>query len=350
MPPPPGLQNLGNTCFMNSCIQVIYQLHEVTSLLTNSPNWKESEKTADMQLVHGWLELQQTMRENSQLSARRVVAPHKFLHQVSRTAHAKNRELFMMADQNDITEFMMFIIESIHAVLARPIEMRVAGTPTSPTDELAIQCYKMFADAHAKEYSEITTMFHGIYLSEIWSKDGATKHNTKPEIYSQLDLPIPPAKSDGSPINLYDCFAEFAKDEYLEGDNAWFNEKTGQKEDIRKCIRLWNVPAVLVITLQRFNGESKKTEVVDFPVEEDELDLSKYIVGYTPEKYRYSLVGVCSHVGNLQGGHYVAFTRDTEDKQWYFSNDERVDVVPPAEIKGAIVNPHAYCLIYRRIA
>lgn len=346
--PPPGLQNLGNTCFMNSCIQVLYQLKELTEILnTHTAKWKESPKTDDVQLVLGWLELHQIMQENSTVP-NRMVAPHKFLHQVFITAKSKSRELFMMADQNDITEFLMFIIESIHSVLARPIEMKVAGTPTTPTDELAIQCYKMFSDANAKDFSEITTLCNGIYLSEIWTRDGiTTKHATKPEIYSQLSLPIPTKTDNG--ITLYDCFDEFTKDEYLEGDNAWFNENTGAKEDICKRIRLWNFPAVLVITLQRFNGDSKNTNVVDFPIGDGELDLSKYVVGYNPDKYKYSLVGVCSHLGNLHGGHYVVFTRDQGDNQWYFCNDERVEPVNMEMAKQAIVNQHAYCLIYRRV-
>jgi len=341
--PPPGLQNLGNTCFMNSCIQVIYQFHELVTLLDNHPNWKSSPKSAEVSLVDGWLELRQIMKENSAFE-RRLVVPHKFLHQVSVTAQAKNRELFASADQNDITEFMLFIIECIHAVLARPIEMKICGTPMNSTDELALQCYKVFTESNSKEYSEITTIFSGIYLSEIWAKDMSVKHTSKPEMYSQFSLPIPTTNAE---ISLYDCFDEFTKDEYLDGDNAWFNEKTGQKEDICKRIRLWNIPEVLVVTLQRFNGGTKRKDVVHFPIEDGELDLSKYVVGYNADKYRYTLIGVCSHLGNLHGGHYVAFTRD--DTKWYFCNDEQVKEVQPKIVKRAIVNQHAYCLIYRRI-
>lgn len=345
--PPPGLQNLGNTCFMNSCIQAIYQFHELVTLLNSNPSWKRSPKTAEVELVSGWLELRRVMEENS-TSVKRMVVPHKFLHQVSTAAKAKNRDLFASADQNDIAEFMMFIIECIHTVLARPIEMVVNGNPMNSTDEMAIQCYKMYADTYAKDYSEISYVFSGIYLSEIWAKDMSAKHTAKPEMYSQLSLPIP-TTNNSSAISLYDCFNEFTKDEYLDGDNAWFNEKTGQKEDICKRIRLWNIPAVLVITLQRFNEDTKRKDVVDFPTEEGELDLSKYVVGYGPSRYRYTLIGVCSHLGNLHGGHYVAFTRDEKDKQWYFCNDEQVEQVHPESVKQAIVNQHAYCLIYRRI-
>jgi ubiquitin C-terminal hydrolase len=338
--PPPGLQNLGNTCFMNSCIQLLYQIHEMSDLLQT---WNKESDTPDAYLVHGWKELRQIMFENSK-DERRMVAPHKFLRLMSLTAQAKNRELFSMGNQNDITEFMLFITESVHKVLARPIDARIRGTPVNEMDEMAIQCYKAYLDAHAKDYSEIIHMFNGIYMSEIWSRDGSVKHTSKSEVYSQLDLPIPAGAT-----TLYHCLDEFVRDEYLEGENAWFNEKTGQKENICKRIRLWSSPAILVITLQRFNGDSKKMDMVDFPVEEGGLDLSKYIVGYNPDKYKYSLVGVCSHVGNMHGGHYVAFTRDTYDKQWYFCNDEQIECISGDDVQRAVVNPHAYCLVYRRM-
>lgn len=341
--PPPGLQNLGNTCFMNSCIQILYQIYELSDLLNQRSRWTKSHDTPDARLVNGWLEIRQIMQENSVNDEKRVVAPHKFLQLVFMTARAKKRELFAMGNQNDITEFMMFIIECIHNVIARPIEINVNGTPETEMDTLAIQCYKMFQETHAKDYSEITTMFNGIYMSEIWSKDGSTKHTSKSEMYCQLDLPIPAPKPNED-ITLYDCLDEYTRGEYLEGDNAWLNEKTGQKENIWKRIRFWNMPSILVITLQRFNGENKKTDVVKFSME---LDLAKYVCGYNPDKYKYSLIGVCSHVGNLHGGHYVAFSHDHADKNWYFCDDLQVHCIPPEEINNAIVNPHAYCLVYR---
>ena len=45
--------------------------------------------------------------------------------------------------------------------------------------------------------------------------------------------------------NLYGCLDLFTYPEYLEGDNAWMNEKTGKRENIQKRMIFWNFPACI---------------------------------------------------------------------------------------------------------
>ena len=332
-----GLYNLGNTCFLNSCIQILNQIDELYNLLMTKPGWRECTKP-DTILVSGWVELRKMMMDPS--NARRIVMPRLFINQLYQTARAKKHELFSVGmSQNDITEFLTFMIDCMHNVLAKPMLMQIRGKSENDTDEIAIQCYKMFIQTYANEYSEILPLFHGIYLSEIWSQNSHVRHTVKPEIFLQLDLPIPLSNKHNT---LYDCFDQFTRGEYLDGENAWFNEKTGQKENIWKRIQFWSLPKILIITLQRFGTDHKKMDVVDFPVEE-ELDVSKYVAGYTPEKYKYRLFGVCSHIGSLEEGHYVAYTKSTTT--WTLYNDENIQ-----EVSGkSMVSCHAYCLAYRRI-
>jgi ubiquitin C-terminal hydrolase len=158
-----------------------------------------------------------------------------------------------------------------------------------------------------------------------------------------LDLPIPLPKANtntnGYRIRLTDCFDGFMADEILTG---WFNEKTKEYEPVKKNITFWSFPNVLMIILKRYSpdGQYKNTEFVDFPL--DNLDLSKYVVGYNANSYKYKLFGVANHMGGILGGHYTAFVH-TEDK-WYCFNDEHVSEVP----ENMIVSPAAYCLFYRK--
>jgi len=143
---------------------------------------------------------------------------------------------------------------------------------------------------------------------------------------------------------LNDCFRHFTKDEEMTGDNAWFNEETGKKEDIKKKIRFWNFPQILVITLKRFSidGERKLQSLIDFPL--DGLDLSEYVVGYNPKSYIYDLFGICNHMGGVMGGHYTSFVKNSEN-EWLHYNDTNVELIKDI---SRIISPSAYCLFYRK--
>jgi ubiquitin C-terminal hydrolase len=164
----------------------------------------------------------------------------------------------------------------------------------------------------------------------------------KPESYFILDLPI----TDGTRVakNLYGCFDLFITPEFLEGDNAWLNEKTGKKEDIRKQISFWNFPKIMVIVLKRFSpdGQNKLNQLVDFQLES--LDLSRYVRGYNPSSYVYDLFGICNHSGGPLGGHYTAFVKNSQNN-WHLYNDRNVESVADPK---SVITPMAYCLFYRK--
>jgi ubiquitin C-terminal hydrolase len=219
--------------------------------------------------------------------------------------------------------------------------MKINGRKENQVDEMAVRCYDMLKSIYSKEYSEIMDLFYGIYISEIISKDGKKQLAVKPEHYFILDLPI--FYGDTLAKNIYDCFDMYSKSEIMEGENAWFNEKTGQKEDIKKQIVFWNFPKILVISLKRFSpdGTQKLNTMIDFPFY---LDLSSYVKGYNASSFQYELYGICNHMGGVMGGHYTAFAKHA-DNTWIHFNDNSVEVVHDAT---KIITPLAYCLFYRK--
>ena len=333
-----GLVNLGNTCFLNSCMQVLnhtYELNEFLSSKKCQRNMKND--VSDSIIVNEWNDLRKVMWSNNG-----VVSPNKFVHNVHDLANKKDRDIFTGWAQNDMPEFLLFMIECMHNSISRGIVMRITGNVENPLDKMATECYGMLQKIYAKDYSEIMDYFYGIYVSEIISLDGAVIHTVKPESFFMLDLPLPPENIQTP--SIYDCFDLFTKSEILEGDNAWLNESTGKKEDIQKRITYWNFPKILVITLKRFSpdGMHKRNDQIQFPI--DDLNLSKYVSGYNPNQYVYDLYGVCNHMGNTNGGHYTAFVKNSENK-WIHFNDSQIDVnIDPQRI----ITPMAYCLFYRK--
>jgi ubiquitin carboxyl-terminal hydrolase 8 len=337
-----GLENLGNTCFLNACMQVLSNTYELNHILdvnmNNSSNNVTKEKTPNDIILTEWNELRTIM-----WSGNGIIAPRKFVHNVQQIAKAKDRDLFTGHAQNDMPEFLLFFMDCIHSSISRNVKMNINGVAQNDTDRIAIKCYEMLKQTYLNEYSEIMDMFYGIYISMIESKDKKILHSIKPESFFILDLPI----TDNVSVfnNLYDCLNHYTKPELLDGENAWYNEKTKQKEDVKKQIRFWNFPQIVTMTLNRFtaDGTRKINNNISFPV--DNLDLSPYACGYKAASYQYELYGICNHIGGVTGGHYTAFVRNV-DNIWLHYNDKTVEIV--GENPEGIVSPAAYCLFYRK--
>ena len=333
-----GLANLGNTCFINSCMQILSHTYMLNDFLDKEDYKKKLNKKPESVLLMKWDKLRTLMwSENC------TINPAGWVQAVQKIARIKGRDLFTGFAQNDLPEFLLFIIDSFHSALMREVEMNIKGTAQNSTDKLAKECYEMMKNMYKKEYSEILGIFYGIHVSQIASLDGKEIKSYSPEPYFMVDLAID--FNSSKTLSLYDCFDNYYDPEKLEGDNGWFNEETNQKEDVTKGFIFWSFPEVLVIALKRFNNMNRKNQrLVTFPLEN--LDLRKYVKGYDKESYIYDLYGVCNHSGGSLGGHYTAYVKNA-NSEWYLFNDTSITKIP-SNLEGKIVSPQAYCFFYKK--
>lgn len=329
-----GLQNLGNTCYINSVLQVLnytYELHEIIEDKINKNNVNKEKVEAI--ILKEWWDLKTIMFNNNG-----IVSPNKFIHFLKDVANKKKIDTFSGHDQNDLTELFHFTINCFHSSISRPTQISLSGYPKTNKDKLAEACFKLLKELYKKEYSEIMTLFQGIYVSLLYSADKKNIKSVKPEVFLSLDLSV----SDTT-RNLYDCLNGFIDPELMDGDNAWYNEETRKKENVYKNMSFWSFPDVLCVCLKRFNicGTKKNNISIEYPV--TGLDLSKYSIGYNSHKYVYDLYAVCNHVGGMSYGHYYVYVKNSENK-WMLFNDDSVSVIDDLE---KLFSPHAYCLFYR---
>lgn len=330
-----GLANLGNTCFINSCMQILSHTYELNEFLDIESYKKKLNNKYESALLLEWDNLRQMLwKENC------IISPGKFIKTIQKIAQVKGLELFTGYSQNDLPEFLLFLIDCFHTSLSREIKMTISGSPENKTDKIAIQCYEMIKNMYSKEYSEIWNLFYGVHVSEISSLENDNVLKSIPEPFFMIDLPIPP---DNKSPSLIDCFELYVKGEILENENAWYNEETKVKENIKKKILFWSLPNILVIDFKRFNSRNQKNQIlITFPL--DELDLSEYVIGYKKNSYKYELYGVCNHGGNVLGGHYTAYIKNSNGR-WFHFNDTSVSEVGVIE---SIISVKAYCLFYRK--
>lgn len=327
-----GLANLGNTCFMNASLQILSHTYEIHPIVLNQNIVKHMKQGNDSTLFKEFRELLELIWKNNG-----IISPNRFLATIFKVAAKKNRDTFTGYNQNDMPEFLLFLLDCVHNSICRPIDATITGKVENNIDKIAVNCYKLIKQSYQKEYSEIMDLFYGVYVSEIVSMNGEVR-SLRPEQYMMLDLPI-----NQSDTNIYNCFDNFTSYETLSGDNAWYNDKTDTKEDVKKRYVFWCFPKILILVLKRFSADGKKKikKLIDFP--KTNLDLSKYVVGYNAKSYVYDLYGVSNHSGCLEGGHYTAFVK-TADNQWMHFNDTTISKIAEKDI----ITPMSYCLFYRK--
>jgi ubiquitin carboxyl-terminal hydrolase 2 len=326
-----GLKNLGNTCFMNATLQCLSFTHELNNFLDKETYKNRLNNVSDSVILYEWDNLRKLM-----WSEDCTISPGGFFSAIRKVAQLKDRVIFTGYAQNDLTEFLNFLIDCFHEAIKREVQMDITGIPQSNTDKLAINCYQMYMRMYSKEYSEILNLFYGIHVSKLEFKDGSYQ-STSPEPFLNLNLPIPNKKT----VSLYDCFDEYVKKETLDEDNMVINEKSGNKETCTKELLFFSLPNILVIILKRFNNNNNKiNKNIDIPLAN--LNLNKYLIGYEKNGI-YDLYGICNHMGTSMGGHYTAHVKAKNNK-WYNFDDTRVKEINEKNL----ISGYSYCLFYRK--
>jgi ubiquitin carboxyl-terminal hydrolase 8 len=326
-----GLANVGNTCFINSTIQCLSHIYELNIFLDSETYKKRINKVPESLLLIEWDKLRNLMwSENC------IIKPAGFINAIHKVAHLKDKDIFTGYLQNDLTEFMNFLFTSFHEAIKREVDMNVKGDIKNKTDKLAKVCYDMMKNMYKNEYSEFLKMFYGICVSEIKSLE-SNYENIVPEPFFNIDIPID--KHD----TLIECLEQYTENEILDNDNKILNDETGKKEKASKRIMFWNLPDILIISLKRFSNNNKKNDkIIDFPLKN--LDMSKFILGYDKNSYKYDLFGICNHYGGVNGGHYTAFVKNANES-WYHFNDTNVSKIKNSDLQSN----GAYCFFYRKL-
>ena len=330
-----GLSNLGNTCFMNAALQCLSHSYAFNEFLDRETFKTKLNKRPDSLVLLEWDKLRRMMwSENC------IISPGGFFSSIQKVAKVKDKMLFTGFAQNDLPEFLGFLIGCFHAAIQREVNMEIKGSVVTETDKLAKNCFAMMKTMYKKEYSELLGLFYGIHVSKIETLPAPGDYvNSTPEPFLMLDLAVP---AGGNPT-LISCIQSYTAAETLDEDNKVVNPATGEKVIGSKRILFWSLPELLIITLKRFSNAMRKNKcLVDFPLED--LDLSPYVVGYDSDSYVYDLYGVCNHSGGVLGGHYTSFIRNANGR-WYHYNDTHVSAV---QNDSQIKSPLAYCFFYRK--
>ena len=331
-----GLINFGNTCYMNSAIQCLSNIEELRNhfISKNFASDLNKEKQ-ELGLVVQWYKLICGIWHKNC-----TISPNSFRNEIRMLALKQGINLNLVGNgQNDVQEFIVFLISNMHNALSKKVSMSISGKIVNDLDKKALEAYKSWKLFFKDDYSIFVDLFYGQHSSSIFSLDKKLLSTTY-EPFCYLTLPIP---INENKVNIYDCLDLYTNYEKLDGDNKWYHEEKKEYMECFKQIKFWKTPKNLIIVLKRFlNNGSKNDSLVDFPLEN--LNLSKYCVGYGKNKNIYRLRAISNHIGSLNSGHYFAYCLSQNGK-WYNYNDRSV-----AEISNSnLISEKAYCLFYEKI-
>jgi ubiquitin carboxyl-terminal hydrolase 8 len=330
-----GLQNLGNTCYINSIMQILSHTEKLNKVLNQLKPSTKKNMTPELQLTIEWKSLNDLM-----WSGNYIISPSRFINTVKEISTIKGIDTFITPIQNDANEYLMFILDAFHTSMMRPVSVNIQGKTITESDKIAMKCYELLQTIYLKEYSEIYSLFYGVSITEILDNTNQSIIMSRSyEHFSIIDLSIP-TFTESSNISIYDCLNSYTKPELMEGENAWYNEKIGDKQTVYKKLYFWKLPQILIFHFKRYDNNMKKNNIfVDFP---HQLDMSSYVHPYLQSTKQYKLYAVCNHIGDFVSGHYWSFV-ETSNNSWHLFNDSQVSECS----LDKIITPMAMCLFYR---
>ncbi|KAF7260937.1 hypothetical protein EG68_01835 [Paragonimus skrjabini miyazakii] len=335
-----GLNNLGNTCFMNSIIQCLSNTHPLLDYCLSGRYMSDLNKSSTMRgnLFASYVSLMKELWDPELLES--SVSPHQFRMQMQRFAPR-----FVGYAQQDSQEFLRYVLEGLHMEVNRVTKKPPPVTPDYATEDKLADCEK--AAIYWRRYlsmdnSEIVDLFVGQLMSTLECAECTFKSTTFDPFWD-LSLPIP-KKSN---VNIMDCLRLFTSKEDLDGNERPVCGRCKLRRRCAKSFSIHKFPRILVLHLKRFSGErfrSKMSILVDYPI--TDLDLSEFASSSCQQRRaKYNLYAVSNHSGSVYAGHYTATCKHHFRDTWYEYNDSRVHSTGTQ----SIVSPEGYVLFYELV-
>ncbi|XP_061765066.1 ubiquitin carboxyl-terminal hydrolase 42 isoform X2 [Nerophis ophidion] len=297
-----GLQNMGNTCFLNSALQCL----TYTPPFANYMLSREHSKTCHEPVFCMMCTMQNHIIQVFANSGN-VIKPIGVLNELKRIA-----KHFRYGSQEDAHEFIRYTVDA----------MQKSCLPGTKLDR----------------QSQATTFIHQVFGGYLRSRVKclnckAVSDTFDPFLDITLEIRIAPSVSK--------ALEQFVKPEQLDGENAYKCSKCKKMVTASKRFTIHRNSNVLTLSLKRFANFSggKLTKDVKYP---EYLDLRPFMSQSQGEAQLYGLYAVLVHSGfSCHAGHYFCYVK-ASNGQWFQMNDSSVTV---SDIRS-VLNQQAYVLFY----
>ncbi|ORY78617.1 hypothetical protein BCR37DRAFT_331247, partial [Protomyces lactucae-debilis] len=303
---PPGLHNLGNTCYLNSTMQCLMHVPGLVLYLLSS---QHSETCRMNHCVLCRLE----DHAKKVFPANGTKRGQPFTPSMAKPASLKQlAKHFRPGRQEDAHEFLVLLLDQLQASCLQ-------GQPKN-------------LDHRAKETTLVHALFGGHLRQQITCQKCRTPSNTYEAL---LALSVDVCNT------IEQSLARVTSAEALVGKNRYLCAHCKSLQEARKQTTLYRAPCTLIVHFKRFHFAARSSKISKHVQISERLDVSKYMAqGCTAMPY--TLAGVVVHDGGgVSSGHYYAYGKQSNGV-WAEYNDSCVSQVS----LGKVLKQQAYMLVY----
>ena len=306
-----GLNNLGNTCFMNAVLQILYNIKKFSDFLYNEKFYTNCPITSALQQVF----------KNIRNSKSKSYSPSEFKNIIS-----KYNSKILQNEPNDSRQLIQFILESVHNELNK-------SKKNYPFDEDSNKINwddKFNYEKKSFNYenkSIIIDLFYGIQANETYCLK-CKKTSYVFEHFNILSLPIF-IKNNKNYIDLKDMIIDYNKKKFIKDKSQNYCLICNDYNEAVSKNDFYQLPEILIIYPGRKKQGIKYNITINFE-EQLNIQLSNNLYN---EIITYNLFGLVYHIGGVgYSGHNIAYCKIKDN--WYCFNDSETSKINIRDISG----------------